>query len=44
MSLRDVFENVLYDEVIEGKEFEMITIRHFSDFGQVVFKLEEKEV
>ncbi len=44
MTLREVFRGVIYDVKMNDKEFEMISLRHFSDFGQVVFKLAEREV
>ena len=37
MTLRDIFKGVIYDIKVNGKEFDMISIRHFSDFAQVVF-------
>lgn len=36
-TLRDYFANHIYDEVIEGIEFEVIPMREFSDLAQYNF-------
>jgi hypothetical protein len=44
LDIRDAFIDFLYDESIDNKEFELISIREFSDIAKTVFKLEEKHV
>ena len=34
----------LYDETVDGREFELISIREFSDLVKEYFKLEEKHI
>jgi hypothetical protein len=35
---------LLYDETIDGKEFELINLREFSDFSKIYFNLEERHI
>ena len=43
-TLRDVFKEYMYDEIIDGKEFELLPINIFTDITLGEFELEEKNV
>ena len=44
MSLRECFEDYLFDETIDGNEFELLPIREFGKLVQEEMGLEEKHV
>lgn len=44
LTLREVFEALLFDDFIDGKEFELLEIREFSEVAQTLMNLEEKHV
>ena len=41
VELREIFIDLLYDETIDGKEFELIPIREFSEFVRKEMDLDE---
>ena len=41
VELREIFIDLLYDETIEGKEFELIPLREFSEFVKKEMELDE---
>lgn len=44
LTLREVFQEYLFDDEIDGKEFELLEIREFSEIVQTQMDLEEKHV
>ncbi|CDW84015.1 UNKNOWN [Stylonychia lemnae] len=44
LSLRNVFQDYVFDDSIDDKEFELIAIREFSDLVKTTMSLEEKHV
>ena len=40
-TLRDFFHNNIYDEVIDDFEFEVVSMREFTDIAKNEFKLSE---
>ncbi|CDW80728.1 UNKNOWN [Stylonychia lemnae] len=44
VELRDIFIDMLYDDTIDGKEFELIPIREFSEFARKTMELEDSHV
>lgn len=43
-SLRDVFKDYIYDEMIDGQEFELVAIRVFSDIAKNEMDLQNKHI
>ena len=43
-TLRDVFKEYMYDEIIDGKEFELLPIKIFTDIALGEFELHERNV
>jgi len=41
VELREIFIDLLYDETIDGKEFELIPLREFSEFVKKEMELDE---
>ena len=39
--MRDIFMDVLYDETVDGKEFELIPVREFSELVKSIMGLED---
>ena len=42
--MRDVFSEYIYDENIDGREFELLAIRVFSDIARNEFELQDKHI
>jgi len=43
-TLRDIFKMNIFDEILEGKEFELLPIRVFSEIAKGEFGLEDKHI
>lgn len=43
-SLREYFEDYIFDEVFDGKEYELLPIRDFSEVVRQEMSLDEKHV
>lgn len=44
IDIRGVFEMLLYDEVVDGYELELLSFRQFKDFSMTLFGLDSQEI
>jgi hypothetical protein len=44
LDIRGVFEPLLYDEVVDGYELELLSFRQFKDFSSALFGINTEEM
>jgi len=43
-SLRKILRPLIYDDKFDGHEFELVQFQAFSEFAEIIFKIDKKEV